>query len=179
MVPERHAAYSANLLMLNVLAADGPLSASALLGGADRPVDAWRSFTLLWKSQLDPAGWDAMTSSLAVSPSVDDLIISYEPEPLPRRTYYLPGHGTFADKINPFVTTLTADPQSGAEGDRPHAVEVMAVHRDLTSTSVRVEIRQADRVVARELRLAGRWSADIRNITSTASPGLCKRIFIP
>lgn len=66
-VPARHAVYSANLLVLNVLAAEnGSLRASDLFGSRDRPVESWRPYALLWKSQLDPAGWDALISSLNV-----------------------------------------------------------------------------------------------------------------
>lgn len=90
-----------------------------------------------------------MTSSFAVSASADDPIISYEATPLPRRTYYVPGHGPFAVKTDPVVTTLTADPEGGR-----HDVEVVALPRDPASTRVQVEIRQADQVVARELSLA-------------------------
>ena len=60
-VPARHAAYSANLLALNVLASGGALSGRTLFA-ADAPVEHWRSFALLWKSQLDPAGWDGLVN---------------------------------------------------------------------------------------------------------------------
>ena len=68
-VPARHAAYSANLLALNVLASGGALSGCTLFA-ADAPVEHWRSFALLWKSQLDPAGWDGLVNTFEVSRSL-------------------------------------------------------------------------------------------------------------
>jgi len=76
--PARHAAYSANLLVLNVLAV-GELRASALFEDKEEVIDQWRSFALLWRSQLDPAGWDALVNLLEVVHIQDrsrrDLII--------------------------------------------------------------------------------------------------------
>jgi hypothetical protein len=66
-VPTRHAAYSANLLVLNVLAACGPLSTEALLTTEDQAVGEWRRFALLWRSQLDPAGWDGLVNAFTVT----------------------------------------------------------------------------------------------------------------
>ncbi len=78
-VPARHAAYSANLLVLNVLAAQAGVLASTLVG-AGNPLASWRSFALLWRSQLDPAGWDGLISALQVTQaqqdSLPDLLIS-------------------------------------------------------------------------------------------------------
>jgi len=80
-VPMRHAVYSANVLTLNVAAApDGQLHASALFGSAERVVETWRSYALLWKSQLDTAAWDGLISSLQVDHLAEgyaDLSISY------------------------------------------------------------------------------------------------------
>jgi len=61
--PARHAAYSANLTILNVLAAAYPPSIKTLLTTGNFAMTEWRQFALLWKSQLDPAGWEGLASS--------------------------------------------------------------------------------------------------------------------
>ena len=80
-VPSRHAAYSANLLLLNILASGDSLRGSALFGTEIGVVDTWRSFALLWRSQLEPAGWDGLINAVSVSRGSDsaarDLTISY------------------------------------------------------------------------------------------------------
>ena len=70
-VPARHAAYSANLLVLNVLAVQAGVPASTLFGTSS-PLASWRSFGLLWRSQLDPAGWDGLVSALHVTHAQQD-----------------------------------------------------------------------------------------------------------
>lgn len=65
-VPARHAAYSANLLVLAVCLL-GRVRASELYGG--RPgnvVDHWNAETLLWRSQLDAEGWVALFQTFAL-----------------------------------------------------------------------------------------------------------------
>ena len=67
-----------------------------------------------------------------------------------------PGQGTFVvEKINPFVTTLTGDPETGLGGGEggPYKAEVAASHRNPASSEPRVEIQKADRTVARNLRI--------------------------
>ena len=71
-----------------------------------------------------------------------------------------PGQGTFvAEKISPFVTTLTGDPKTGLGGGEhgvyvaEYAAEVAASGRTPTSSAPRVEIQQAKPAVARALRL--------------------------
>lgn len=67
-----------------------------------------------------------------------------------------PGQGTFVpEKINPFVTTLTGDPEtSGGGGDESiYVAEVARSHRTSEITTPRVEIQKADTVVARNLRI--------------------------
>jgi GntR family transcriptional regulator len=67
-----------------------------------------------------------------------------------------PGQGTFVvEKINPFVTTLTGDPQTGRGGGEGgvHIAEVERSHRVSMITEPRVEIQNASRVVARNLRI--------------------------
>lgn len=68
-----------------------------------------------------------------------------------------PGQGTFVvEKIDPFVTTLTEDPETGRGGGEQgvHKAEVEASHRIPGVSEPRVEIQKADRVVARNLRIA-------------------------
>ncbi len=67
-----------------------------------------------------------------------------------------PGQGTFVvEKINPFVTTLTSDPQTGLGGGETdvYLAEVRAGGRTPSESPVQVEIQQAGAVVADALRL--------------------------
>jgi len=68
-----------------------------------------------------------------------------------------PGQGTFVvEKIDPFITTLTAELETGLGGEgAAYASEVTARSRRPTVTVPRVEIQQAAGVIARELRLDG------------------------
>jgi GntR family transcriptional regulator len=67
-----------------------------------------------------------------------------------------PGQGTFvAEKINPFVTILIDDPETGRGGEEEtvYVAEVTASGRTPTSSRPRVEIQQASSVIAEALRL--------------------------
>ena len=67
-----------------------------------------------------------------------------------------PGQGTFViEKINPFVTTLTGDPETGRGGGEggPYIAEVAASSRIPEISEPRVEIQKADKSVARSLRI--------------------------
>lgn len=66
-----------------------------------------------------------------------------------------PGQGTFVvEKIDPFVTTLTAELETGLGGEgAAYASEVAARSRRPTVTVPRVEIQQAAGVIASELQL--------------------------
>jgi GntR family transcriptional regulator len=67
-----------------------------------------------------------------------------------------PGQGTFvAEKINPFVTKLTGDPETGRGGGEEgvYIAEVAASHRSSEITEPRVEIQKAETSVARSLRI--------------------------
>jgi GntR family transcriptional regulator len=67
-----------------------------------------------------------------------------------------PGQGTFVvEKINPFVTTLTGEPETGRGGGEEgvYIAEVEASHRTSEITVPRVEIHKADVSVARSLRI--------------------------
>ncbi len=67
-----------------------------------------------------------------------------------------PGQGTFVtERIKPFVTTLTGDPETGRGGGEggPYIAEVAASHRNPEISEPRVEIQRADKVVSRNLRL--------------------------
>ena len=66
-MPARHAAYSANLLALNALTACGPLSTDALLAAGERAPEEWRRLALLWKSQLEPIGWEGLVNAFTVT----------------------------------------------------------------------------------------------------------------
>lgn len=62
-VPARHAAYSANLLLLAVLVS-GQLAGHDLFPAAIDPVAEWRKIALLWRSQLPPEGWSGLIDIL-------------------------------------------------------------------------------------------------------------------
>jgi GntR family transcriptional regulator len=67
-----------------------------------------------------------------------------------------PGQGTFVvEKINPFITTLTADPQTGRGGGEEdvYQAEVEAGGRKPTYSKPRVEVQEANPAVADALRL--------------------------
>ncbi|BAC67924.1 MULTISPECIES: NACHT domain-containing protein [Streptomyces] len=84
---QQDAVYSANLLLLAVLA-HPTLRASALVGSRNT-VDCWRRHTLLWRSQFSDGSWDAFTRALAAEPFTDpatgrrDLLVglsTHQPE---------------------------------------------------------------------------------------------------
>jgi GntR family transcriptional regulator len=65
-----------------------------------------------------------------------------------------PGQGTYVvEKPTPFVTTLTGEVASGGGEETVYLATVAASGRTPASSAPRVEIQQADRVVARALRL--------------------------
>jgi len=67
-----------------------------------------------------------------------------------------PGQGTFvAEKINPFVTTLTGDLEADTSGgEEPvYTAEVAASGRTPTNSELKVEIQRATAPVARALRV--------------------------
>jgi GntR family transcriptional regulator len=67
-----------------------------------------------------------------------------------------PGQGTFVvQKINPFVTTLTGDPESGQGGGegRIYVAEVEAGRRSPTVSDPRVEVQRANEAIADALRI--------------------------
>ena len=67
-----------------------------------------------------------------------------------------PGQGTFVvEKINPFVTTLSGDPETGRGGGEEgvYIAEVARERRGSEITEPRVEIQKAEKPVARSLRI--------------------------
>ena len=67
-----------------------------------------------------------------------------------------PGQGTFVvEKINPFVTTLTGDPESGQGGGegRIYIAEVEAGRRSPAVSDPRVEVQRANEAIADALRI--------------------------
>ncbi|MEW9550889.1 NACHT domain-containing NTPase [Nonomuraea sp. NPDC050783] len=67
----RLAAYSANLALLIVAAADEPVRVSALLPGPDS-LERWSSFTHLWKGQLGEEGWTGLVTALSARRVIED-----------------------------------------------------------------------------------------------------------
>ncbi|MFI0259166.1 NACHT domain-containing protein [Streptomyces sp. NPDC017056] len=64
-VPARHAAYSANLLLLIALVgAPEPVTGRELFPRAPFPVPEWRAHALLWRSQFTSEGWHSLAVSL-------------------------------------------------------------------------------------------------------------------
>lgn len=67
-----------------------------------------------------------------------------------------PGQGTFViERINPFVTTLTADPQTGRGGGEEdvYIAEVESTGRTPTTSEPRVEVQRATPSIADALRI--------------------------
>jgi GntR family transcriptional regulator len=65
-----------------------------------------------------------------------------------------PGQGTFViEKINPYVTTLTGDPETGGGDEVVYIAEVTASNRKSEISEPRVEVQRADQVVANRLRI--------------------------
>lgn len=63
-----------------------------------------------------------------------------------------PGQGTFVtERITPFVTTLTGDPDSGGGEEDVYLAEVVASRREPSISDPRVEIQRASLVVAQAL----------------------------
>ncbi|MFI6496041.1 NACHT domain-containing protein [Nonomuraea typhae] len=62
-VPARHAAYSANLLVLSALV-KADLTASTLFPGADDVIDAWRRQALLWRAMLTEGAFSWMATAI-------------------------------------------------------------------------------------------------------------------
>ncbi len=68
-----------------------------------------------------------------------------------------PGQGTFVtEKISPFVTTLTADPETGRGGGEEdvYIAEVESTGRTPTTSDPRVEVQRATPAIADALRIA-------------------------
>jgi hypothetical protein len=64
-VPARHAAYSANLALLAILAGR-QVADTDLFPGQEDPIREWRRITYLWRSQLPTEGWNSLVHTLAV-----------------------------------------------------------------------------------------------------------------
>ena len=64
------------------------------------------------------------------------------------------GKGTFvSERVNPIVTTLTTDPESGRGGGEGlvYTAEVAASGRNATTAGLRLKIQKASRAVAKSL----------------------------
>lgn len=81
-VPARHAAYSANLLLLAAMLGS-PITGRELFPRAVYPVDEWTRHALLWRSELPGAGWERLVDHLRVDRGWDDRVreitLTYEP----------------------------------------------------------------------------------------------------
>ncbi|MFI6820746.1 NACHT domain-containing protein [Micromonospora sp. NPDC050187] len=71
-VPARHAAYSANLLLL-ILCAAGEIRGRDLYPGAADPGQPWRGQALLWRSQLDENEHGSLISAFALDRLLDGI----------------------------------------------------------------------------------------------------------
>ena len=65
-VTARHCAWSANLVVLAVLA-DGEISGSQLFPQEADPVLAWRKEAMMWRSQLSGHGWEGLYEMIALN----------------------------------------------------------------------------------------------------------------
>jgi hypothetical protein len=90
-VPGRHAVYSANLLLLIVLAS-GAVSAAELLPDQPDPIQDWYKISSLWRAQLPlegwlllsdqlmiTRGWDGERRNLLVEPTTRERVEPFEP----------------------------------------------------------------------------------------------------
>ena len=69
----------------------------------------------------------------------------------------LQGRGTFvAEQVNPIVTTLTTDPETGSGGGEGlvYTAEVAASGREATTSGLKVEVQQAEPAVADSLGIS-------------------------
>ena len=64
-VPARYAAYTANLVLMIVLAG-GPVTCSSLFPHSRDAALEWRNLALLWRSQLRTEGWSGLVNTIAV-----------------------------------------------------------------------------------------------------------------
>lgn len=85
--PARHAAYSANLLLLIALIT-GPVTSRELFPGVYSPVTEWRRHAMLWRSQFSGEGWRSLALTLRLqrtwNSSDREICISLEPWEAPR-----------------------------------------------------------------------------------------------
>jgi hypothetical protein len=97
-VPARHAAYSANLLLLTVLVGDGVLVSELF---DERPVEQWRSHAWLWRSQLDTSSMSSFIDLLSAERTVPgELRIGLgEPAPIDLSWHFSPS--LVADRGSP------------------------------------------------------------------------------
>jgi len=65
-VTARHAAWSANLVVLSVLAA-GEITGTQLFPDAPDPGGAWRGEAMIWRSQLAGYGWEGLHETIALN----------------------------------------------------------------------------------------------------------------
>lgn len=79
----RLAAYSANLALLVVAAAEKPVTVSSILHGPDH-LERWTSLTYLWKGQLGQEGWDGLVTALSarriMTDGVEDVLLGAVPD---------------------------------------------------------------------------------------------------
>ncbi|MEV4519808.1 AAA family ATPase [Micromonospora tulbaghiae] len=64
-IPSRHAAYTANLLLLALVAAS-EITGRALFPAAADVIRSWQALVGLWRSQLEPEEWDSLSDALAL-----------------------------------------------------------------------------------------------------------------
>ncbi|MFB9472800.1 NACHT domain-containing protein [Nonomuraea salmonea] len=79
-VTARCAAHAANLMLLAVLTADGPVTGAGLFGSAqpEQANELWRRMTRLWHSQLTRAEWDALIRTVKVRHELRDGVRTLE-----------------------------------------------------------------------------------------------------
>jgi hypothetical protein len=69
--PTRYAAWSANLVVLAVLAADKIITSSQLFPHEQESGLAWRNHALMWRSQLAGRGWEGLYETIALKRTWD------------------------------------------------------------------------------------------------------------
>ena len=94
LVPTKCAVYSANLLLLTLLVG-GDIRGADLFRNTDDIVAVWRSYSMLWRSQLSRDAWDWLCSSIKISriekPTGRDIVLR------PYFSTVTPGNGNAAE----------------------------------------------------------------------------------
>jgi hypothetical protein len=105
-VPARHAAYTANLVLLAAYLGGAVTGADLFGADADRP-GAWHAEALLWRSQLSSEDWSSVVDALRLERILD-------PADGAREVRASPGHSRLPGPIDPRWTYAARPPRDNA-----------------------------------------------------------------